>query len=466
MTTRWIARCLLGVSVGACWPEVERKAPPADGSLGAGGNGGSGGDGGNGGTSISVTDAPPGEGGGNPNPSDAAVTGADGSRDVSSEGPGDLGPTPPRPGTNFPFPQNRRSPHCAYPAKLKNEDVRAAYMKWKTTTVTTNGARGHLRVQRVNPDPPFPENSTVSEGIAYGMMLAVYMGDQALFDELWKYEQLFLDENGLMNWEIHADGVQILGGGAASDADEDMAWALVMADRQWGGSGTLTDTYLNYGKGQIQKIWSYEIHENKLLKPGDRWGDWNTINPSYFAPAYYRVFAQVTGNAGWNEIIKTSYDTIDNTLNDANGNKSNGLVPAWCTSRGVPNNGAIYQYDSCRTPFRIALDYCYFGEPRAKAYLAKTSSFFSQIGAYKIVDGYALNGAPQPANASGQSAAFVGPAGVGAMSDAVYQPFIDDAYTNVATLNLLVGGTYYELSWTALSLFMMTGNFLDYTALK
>ena len=456
MTTRWLVRCLLGVSVAACFPEVERKAPvPTDGSSGTGGSGG---------TSISVTDAPALDQG-SIKPGDAAVSGADGSSDAPSEGSTDIGPTPPRPGINFPFPQNRRSQYCAYP-NFKNDDVRAAYTKWKTTTVTANGARGHLRVQRVNPDPPFPENSTVSEGIAYGMMLAVYMGDQQLFDELWKYEQLFLDEHGLMNWEIHADGMQVLGGGAASDADEDMAWALLMADRQWGGSGTLGDTYLNHGKRQIEKIWASEIHEGKLLKPGDRWGDWNTINPSYFAPAYYRVFAQITGNTGWNEIIKTSYDTIDNTLNDANGNKSNGLVPAWCTSRGVPNNNANYQYDSCRTPFRIALDYCYFGEPRAKAYLAKTSSFFSQIGAYKIVDGYALNGTPQPARPGGQSAAFVGPAGVGAMSDAIYQAFIDDAYANVATLNLLVGGTYYELSWTALSLLMMSGNLLDYTAYK
>jgi endo-1,4-beta-D-glucanase Y len=455
---RWLARCFLGVLVAACFPDVERKAPQLeDGSSGSGGSGGSG---------TSVTDAPLREDGPD-KPIDAAVSGTDGSADVLNEPSADLGPTPPRPGINFPFPQNRRSPYCTYPSNFKNDDVRAAYAKWKTTTVTANGARGHLRVQRVNPDPPFPENSTVSEGIAYGMMLAVYMGDQQLFDELWKYEQLFLDEHGLMNWEIHADGMQVLGGGAASDADEDMAWALLMADRQWGGAGTLGDTYLNHGKRQVEKIWMHEIHEGKLLKPGDRWGDWNTINPSYFAPAYYRVFAQVTGNtAGWNEVIKTCYDTIDNTLNDANGNKSNGLVPAWCTSRGVPNNNANYQYDSCRTPFRIALDYCYFGEPRAKAYVMKTSSFFSQIGAYKIVDGYALNGTPQPARPGGQSAAFVGPAGVGAMSDPVYQAFLDDAYANVATLNLLVGGTYYELSWTALTLFMLSGNLLDYTAYK
>ena len=426
---------------------------------------GNGAAGGNNGPGVPTSDARPSEAG--PGPDDADRRDVFDAREATSERSSDLGPTPPRPGVSFPFPQNRRSPHCAYPSNFKNDDVRAAYAKWKTTTVTANGARGHLRVQRVNPDPPFPENSTVSEGIAYGMMLAVYMDDHELFDELWKYEQLFLDDRGLMNWEIHADGMQILGGGgAATDADEDMAWALLMADRQWGGQGTLGDSYLNHAKSQIGKIWSNEILDGKLVKPGDHWGDWNNINPSYFAPAYYRVFAQVTGNMGWNDVILTCYDTIDNALNDANGNKNNGLVPAWCTSRGAPNNGANYQYDSCRTPFRIALDYCFFGEPRAKAYVAKTSAFFSQIGASNIVDGYALNGAPQPARTSGQSAAFVGPAGVGAMSDVAYQTFIDGTYANVATLNLLVGGTYYELSWTALSLLMMSGNFLDYTAYK
>jgi endo-1,4-beta-D-glucanase Y len=130
------------------------------------------------------------------------------------------------------------------------------------------------------------------------MLLAVYMDDQALFDELWMYEQLFLDDRGLMNWEIDATGTQILGGGgAATDADEDMAFALVMADRQWGGKGQLSDTYLTNGKAQIEKIWSNEILEGKLVKPGDHWGDWTTVTVplcSCLLPGP----AQVTGNVG------------------------------------------------------------------------------------------------------------------------------------------------------------------------
>ena len=49
------------------------------------------------------------------------------------------------------------------------------------------------------------------------------------------------------------------------------------------------------------------------------------------------------------------------------------------------------------------------------------------------------------------------------MGSAATQSFLDDAYSDVATLKLLVGGTYYDDSWTMMSMLMMTGNFLDYT---
>jgi hypothetical protein len=75
-----------------------------------------------------------------------------------------------------------------------------------------------------------------------------------------------------MDWEIGPDGKVTSGGsGAASDGDEDMAWALVMADRQWGGKGTFSDSYLNHAKKLIDLMWTYEIDQtsNFMLKPGD-----------------------------------------------------------------------------------------------------------------------------------------------------------------------------------------------------
>lgn len=384
------------------------------------------------------------------------------------------GPTARTETANFPFPQNRLVGACSLPAENRNADVVAAYEKWKAATVTTDGAGGHIRVKRLATDPKLELGSTVSEGIAYGMMIAVYMNEQTLFDELWKYSQLWLDERGLMHWYINAAGTEVLGSGAASDADEDIAWALVMADRQWGGSGTLDDTYLNTAKVQIDRVWQHEVLDGKLLKAGDSWGGWGDVNVSYFAPSYYRVFAEVSGNAGWLDTVQTTYDTLANSLRVENGNSENGLVPAWCTSDGEPNNNVWqdgsapthYQYDSCRTPFRIGLDYCFFAEERARAYVEKTTTFFANIGAANIVDGYNLDGTERPEFGNGQSAAFVGPAGVGGMFDAQYGGFVQDSYNRVKTLELTVGGEYYDLSWTVLSLLMMTGNFLDYTAIE
>lgn len=373
----------------------------------------------------------------------------------------------------FPFPQSVHSVNCVYPAVANEDDVITAYDQWKAAVVTADGAGGYLRIKK--PDSGTVIGSTVSEGIGYGMLLSVYMGDQYLFDNLWKYEQSHLDAKGLMNWEIGPDGRVTSGGtGAATDGDEDMAFALAMADRQWGGSGSLDETYANAAKTLIDLIWTNEVDHTRgeMLKPGDQWGDVDVTNPSYFAPAYYRVFGEVTGKtADWSKVVDSSYSIIEKSLNATNGNQNNGLVPAWCNSSGatvVAYAGAPtwFQNDSTRTPFRVGQDYCYFGEARAQAYLSKISDFYLSVGVSNIVTGYNLDGTPHPDKDWGtvQAASFIGPAGVSAMSDAKYQQFVNDAYAKLATFQLTAGTIYYQKSWTALSLLMMTGNFPVFVA--
>src|SRR5262249_49681936 len=256
------------------------------------------------------------------------------------------------------------------------------------------------------------------------------------------------------------NGIGPNGQGAATDADEDMAFALVLADRQWGGQGSLPQTYKQTAITQIQNIWKAEITDSKLPRPG-QWGGRGTVHVSYFAPAYYRVFATLDPGDGWPMVVSTVYDTLAFAVTAANGNQNNGLVPAWCDdSHGSPckpvdeniPNDTGYQNDSCRTPFRIGLDWCWNGETRAKDYVGLTSAFFSAIGVKNIAAGYGIDGTPQPQHPGGHSAAFIGPAGVGAMSSPAYQSFLDDAYAGIATRSYLVGGTYYEDSWTAMSL--------------
>ena len=443
---------LAGTSGGGAGGTLAGTSGGGSGGAGAGGTsgGGSGGLAGSGGVA------------GNAGSSGTAGTAGEAGTAGSAGGPPMYVPGPP-----YDFPQGYRSQYCNYPTGADPELARSAYERWKTELVTADGAGENLRVRR----PGNEGDTTVSEGIGYGMIFAVVFGDQDMFDKFWKYSQGHLNSGGLMNWKVDPSGnVPMDGNGAATDADEDMAWALLLADKKWGGSGSLGMPYLDVAKGQIGKIWGREVDHGRgdLLLAGDSWGTVVTHNPSYFAPNQYRRFAQVTGEMGWNNVVEKNYGVLASTLKSDRGNQDNGLVPAWTDPDGNPMqpfDGAPthYQYDSARIPFRIAQDYCDFGEPRAKAYLDKVSNFFQGVGADMIVDGYNLDGTPRGEHElPTQSALFVGAAGVGAMSDAGRLPFVDATYGLLTSKEMLPESYYFNLSWQVFALLMMTGNLYDY----
>ena len=471
-TTPWCFALLLGFA--ACGAAGSKGSGGASGGQGSGGQVGSGGSGGlragAGGTTASggaSSGGMPGSGG---NSSGGATNGgATGTGGVKGTGgAAGTGGVAGAGGTASP-PAGLGA--CKLPALANASDADAAYATFKTDLLTADGAGGFLRVRR--PNSGTPVNSTNSEGIGYGLLLAVYMNDQTLFDKLWQYEQLHLDANGLMDWEINPEGTAPSGRGAASDGDEDMAFALVMADKKWGGKGTLPDTYLNNAKKLIDLIWKFEVDHtrNEVFMPGDSFGGGQVINISYLAPAYYRVFGQVTGKTtDWNKVVESSYGALNAALNATNKNVTNGLVPAWSTPAGVPmapsgtSHPINHQLDSSRTPFRIALDFCWFNEARALTYLQKITAFYSGIGAANLVDAYELDGTPA-SGASLHLAAFVGPAGVGAMAASSFATLRDQAYTALVTPPGLLGGSlYYNESWSVLSVLMMNGRFLNLTA--
>jgi endo-1,4-beta-D-glucanase Y len=375
----------------------------------------------------------------------------------------------------YPFPHCHRLEGLCYPTEANPNDVLDAFQAWRQEIITADGARGFLRARR--PDTPDGvADSTVSEGIAYGMIIAVMLDEQALFDDLYRYARCFENKSGLMDWYIAPDGSRALGVGAATDSDEDIAWALVMAHRQWGGLGALGEPYSACAERQIERVWQTEVdhdHFPDMLLPGDDWRGQNVFNPSYFAPHQYRIFAEVSGNSGWLRVIDRGYEIVQASLNDVSGNRENGLVPAWCDAQGTPVEafpGALtnYQYDSARLPFRILQDYAASRDPRAFDYLTRVSAFFADVGAEQIVDGYTLRGKPAPDPRAAQpnpgSAVFVGAAAVGAMHDPRYRRFIDAAYARVRSGTLLARSRYYNHSWTVLSLLMLTGNLVNFPA--
>ena len=289
-------------------------------------------------------------------------------------------------------------------------------------------------------------NDTVSEGIAYGMMFAVYMGDKATFDGLWAYAKAHRDGKGLMNWHIDANGGTV-GQGAATDADEDMA---LRADDGRQAVGRLRERRERAGRGDPRQR-GVELEQPAPDDSGNTAG----LNPSYFAPAYYRLFA--TYNSRWIQVVDQSYTKLN-----ACANATTGLVPDWCTQsrrHQQPRLALLLRRDAHAVPDRPGrvLEQ---REPRATHYLAKVAAFFNGLGPTNIKDGYNTDGTNPGTNGAVMS--FEGPPPRRRCRAArMYANFMFQLYTRVAVT--AKGGTssaynYYNGSWGLMTLMLMTGN--------
>ncbi|HEY4185837.1 MAG TPA: glycosyl hydrolase family 8 [Polyangia bacterium] len=358
------------------------------------------------------------------------------------------------------FPNDGAVGSCVKPTGAAGKFLVTAYNMWKQTFVTGG------KVVR-----PENNNDTVSEGIAYGMIIAVYMNDQALFDQLNSYWKSNATAGHLMTWNNTG------GSGSATDADEDAAFALMEASKKWTG-GTYSADAMNV----MHDILSNDMVGSTYIKGGSNYsGTGSVTNPSYFAPGHYTEFAKfdTTNAATWNGLASASY-TLLNADVGASKSGTNGLLAAWCVAGSCAGpaantdstNDVLFQYDSHRIPLRVGLDYCWHGTAAAKTYLAKISGFFqtqSANGIARLADIYTPSSSSPASGAAPNSASAIGSAAVGAMSDAQYQTFLDGGYQLV--LDMLNRGTlanyndgtksaysYYNATVGMLSLLAMTGN--------
>ncbi|HEY0465886.1 MAG TPA: glycosyl hydrolase family 8 [Polyangiaceae bacterium] len=279
--------------------------------------------------------------------------------------------------------------NSAKSSALGDAQLQAEYSAWKTAHVEAcpNGSQVVVN-----------DGAVVSEGIAYGMLLSVAMADQTLFDGLWKFYQDHADKNGLMNWKTskcEAPGNN--NANAATDADLDAAMALVQASARWPNA---TAGYLAKAGVLAGKIVQFETdmcNGRRILRPGDAFGgcsDLNSprVNPSYFAPGYYKVFAHYFSSQAstWLALSDASYQLY--AIYQA---RMDNLVPDWSRPDGSDNEGSQYWYDACRTPWRVAVDYAWTGDTRAKTFMQNVSSWVDAHGGL-------------PKAAQQQNSAFVG----------------------------------------------------------
>ncbi len=261
----------------------------------------------------------------------------------------------------------------------------SGWADWKASWVTTVGAGAGARVlfQEGAGQPGDVTQGTVSEGIGYGMLLSVYFDERPLFDAINRYFQAHVNANGLMGWKVRADGTfdSAVGGSAsATDGDEDIAAALVLAGARWS-----TDAYRDEAVSLIGKILQYDVDSTGGRdQPSPTYsilgGDWQTVapidfNPSYFAPAWYRLFQSISGDARWGSVIEEGYAILARSA-DA----TTGLVPQDRRVDGSSFNGQDnYEYNAFRAPFRLATDQAWFGEPRARDHVARIASFYAGV---------------------------------------------------------------------------------------
>lgn len=343
-----------------------------------------------------------------------------------------------------PFPQNVTYKYGYRPDNYTYQNARAAYTKWKSLFLVK--CNGYYRVDAGN-------NQTLSESMGYGMLLTAYYGDKTYFDGLLKFynSKRTTTADGLMAWKVTCN--DIVDPNSATDGDIDVAFSLIIAYEQWGGD------YLKEAKniiGIIKNNYITTCNNVKTLYPGAGWGGCGLTDISYYTPAYFRIFAQVTNDDVWNQLADDTYILLNNSANP-----TTGLVPDWQSASGIPGGSLssgrkdYYSYDASRVPWRISLDYLWNGNTKALDWEKKITTWANSIGASNIKSGYKLDG-----TVVGQynNSAFVGGFAVGAMCNS--QTMVDNFASRLAYLeNVGWDNTYYNLSLRSLYALVLTGNF-------
>lgn len=255
---------------------------------------------------------------------------------------------------------------------------------WDTSKKDQIEAGSHRTVDRMG------DNVTTSEGESYTLLRAVWSDDRATFDNSleWTKNNLQRPSDHLFSWRYgkQADGsyglLKDIGGkNTASDADGDIALALVMASQRWH-----EQKYLSEATTIINSIWEQEVVlvAGKPVLVADNVEQTNKtqvlVNPSYFAPYSYKVFAKIDKAHDWTGLRDNSYTILAGSQSSAlDKTSSNKLIPNWIvmnrqtgaiSAASGANLDSNYGYDAMRTPFRLALDYAWFKDDRDKAILS------------------------------------------------------------------------------------------------
>ena len=227
---------------------------------------------------------------------------------------------------------------------------------------------------------------STSEAQAYAMLRAVLIDDPTTFAKTLKWGEVNLrrqtggkltDRLWVWKWGRSKAGWGIIDGNFASDADIDVITALILASRRWH-----QPEYLNLARAKLQDLWKLSTvmpsSGKRYFLPGPREAfqpqpNIIELNPSYFAPYAFRLFAQVDPTHNWLALVDSSYRVLE----DATQLSAVGLPSDWVlldTQTGVlrpssASNRRQYGFDAYRVWWRVSLDAAWFQEPLAISFM-------------------------------------------------------------------------------------------------
>jgi oligosaccharide reducing-end xylanase len=226
-------------------------------------------------------------------------------------------------------------------------------------------------------------NDVRSEGMSYGMMVAVQLDHQTEFDRLWTWVKTHMAQGttGEIRWRCQTSGSGCAGGGAP-DGEEYFATALIFASRRWGDStGPARIAYSTEAKWVLDvvrtKYFNSQYHLVKFVSNS------NNTDPSYILPAFYEVWACFdTANSDfWKESATAGRAYMQKVVD------SNGVCPYQASMTAT--NPQAANADSTRCVMNLMMDWNLFAKdpwqrdtyaPRFGAYSSSRNNGGAAVG--------------------------------------------------------------------------------------
>ena len=243
-----------------------------------------------------------------------------------------------------------------------------------------------------------------TEGMSYGMMMAVQMNRQDIFDKLWTFCDRYMRQRsgvyeGYFAWSVQLDGTHNAEG-PAPDGEEYFAMALFMAAARWGdGEGIF-----NYTE-QAREILRHCVHQHEMIEGGQPMWDPDNhyirfvpetlyTDPSYHLPHFYQLFAKRADECDrdfWLEASRAARAFIASSAHPVTGMSAE-YSEYDGTTRLMFGKYYAYYSDAYRVAMNIALDTLWNGRNEANCQVVtRLQNFFAPIAQENFM-AYQLDG--------------------------------------------------------------------------